>query len=310
MFLFLASIPVVSAQTPQWTQGHASEYDVICGLVADELARSGASSVLVQKAEGTVRFTMGDASVLNLYNVFMICLAKESGSWAGIAKDYVAQSISINKEQRDALALLENFERGRGRLFMKIYPVEYIDQLGGQFVGRSDIPGTCSVVVVDMPSSYMPLDPAYLQKWRKVKDEVIAAAEGNTFESLKAMTTGAFDWGSGQTLLYYYDESNVYVASLALNVPLVSGFEGAYGAFLGIPGRSILLIQPIRDAQYVNALALNMMANIKEQFGVASGTISASLFWLYKGKLYLASETAEGAQGRVKLPDALSALLK
>jgi hypothetical protein len=312
--LFLLSFALaagaLSAQTPKWAEGYPSQYDEMCSLVAGELSRDGAVSVEVQKAEGTVRFTVGEPALMNLYNIFVTCMTNQRDKWPSLVKDFVEKSLATAREQRSALALLETYQTGRALLFIKIYPQEYADQLGGRLIGTADFPGTLSAVVVDMPSSIAPLDPSYLGKWKKGQDEVIASAKTNTFASMKNMSPDSMDLGSGQTLVSYWDEGNIYMASLALDPALIRGHEGALGAFVGIPARSVCVIQPISDKAYVNSLGFNTMMTIKDLFSEQGGSISAKLYWSNKGKIYLAGDSLEGPLGTLSLPAELAALMR
>jgi hypothetical protein len=299
----------VFAQTPKWAGGYASEYDAVCALVSTELSRSGARSVEIQKAGGTVRFVIDEPVLMNLYNVFVTCMRNEKTKWPALVGDFVSKSIATAKEQRDALALLASYEKGKSRLYIKIYPLEYMEELNGRYIGTPDFPGTVSAVVIDMPSSIIPLDPSYLEKWKKGRDEVISEAKANTFASLGHIAPDSTDLGSGQILLSYWDEGSIYVASLALDAALLSRHDGGLGVFVGIPARSVVIIQPIGDKNYVNSLALNTMMTIRDLFQEQSGSISSSLYWFHKGIIHLAGNSMEGALGKLSLPQELSALM-
>jgi hypothetical protein len=314
LFILTAGISAVFAQTPDWAKGRADEYGAIRALVTSALMKNGAGAIDSSGDAGTLSFSLGepgtDSYVMNLYNVFTMCVGADRKNWPAIVEDYVGKVIGIRKEEKSALASLESYQEGKGLLFIKVYPIEYVDRLAGSYVGAEDIPGTLSVVVIDLPSSVTPLKPEFLAKWKKEGREVISAAKQNTFDSLRGQEAGATDLGEGQKLLYYYDESNVYVASLALDVPLVGGHEGVYGAFLGIPARSIVLIQPVDDQRYIYTLALNLAMNISDLYEKSSGPITANLYWCYHGKITLVKNELTGSQGVMEFPDALKALLK
>ncbi len=310
MLLAVMSIPAV-AQTPDWVKDKKAEYNQIVGMVKASLVKNGLSPVLDGEDAGTLRFTMdGSLYVMNLYNIFTMCVGAEKSAWGTLVEDYVVKVKSARKEEQAALSSMETWTGAKDRLFLKVYPTGYIQNMRDGYVGFEEIPGTLSVVVVDLPSSVTPLKPEFIEKWKKEAGEVFLSAKANTLASLKAEKTGTKDLGEGQTMSYYYDEGSVYIATLALDRDRLKAFDGAYGLFLSVPSRSIVLIQPIKDVKYIYSLALNVAYNASDFFAKASGPILPDLFWFHDGKYYPVKISKVGTQNKMEFPDELKAMMK
>jgi hypothetical protein len=310
VLLLVASVCPAFTQTPDWAKDRKADYEQIVELVKSTLVKDGLGPVTAGKEAGMLSFTMdGTSYQMNLYSIFTTCKGADKKNWPALVNDFVGKVRVAQREARDALASLESWSTGKDRLFVKVYPLGY-ESLRGGYVGFEEIPGTLSVVVVDFPSSVDILNPTFLKKWNKEAGEVFLAAKANTLASLKAQKIKTSDLGNGQTLSYYHDESNIYIASLALDRDLLKAYDGSFGAFLSVPSRSVFLIQPLKDAKYIHSLALNVLLNAVDFYKKASGPISPDICWYHQGKYYPVIVDTSGTQNKMEFPEELKTLMK
>ena len=92
----------------------------------------------------------------NLYN---ICSQNDKSQWKNIIKNHFSQVKISRDEEKAILPKLEKFETGKEYLKLRIYPIDYKDQISKSSIFESSTDDYISVVVIDFPSTAKNLTP-------------------------------------------------------------------------------------------------------------------------------------------------------
>jgi hypothetical protein len=162
------------------------------------------SSVAIVKTRYQVAFVKGgtifvligkDTASVNLDNLVLKCLAEQDRSvWNTVIRGHFSNLfVSIDAQnQLDP----KNYESVKKSLSLRIYPKETVDARGGpeQLVARTDMDGTYTLLMLDLPGAFTPVQKKMFDGWNKDQAEVFRAAQENVDTQKMEKTTQSFDF--------------------------------------------------------------------------------------------------------------------
>ncbi len=218
-----------------------------------------------------------------IWNVAQVCAQSPVTDWNEIIKDHFEKIFQMPTEAAEYLLKKDDFNKVKNDLRLQLYPNGYLDQLGSkkeEVVYKTDIPGTLSVVVIDLPSTLQTLTWADANVWGLEKNEIFAIALANTLEQLKRsneVRPGNLDT---ELKINYLEGDDLLTAVQVLNSELIDIYCGTYGALISIPTRHLILSHPINDLRVIKAIQI--LGSVTSQANNAGpGSLSPLLYWYY-----------------------------
>jgi hypothetical protein len=240
------------------------------------------------------KFTLKDGVVLldrppaegfqqhGLANLAQLCYRNEEKDWADIIAEHFRTLRKSHAEQSLLETRLDDFERVRELLAVRLWPVDYLPELSrDRFIRRHDLPGTLTALVFDLPSSVRNVTPEEARRWGKSPEELFEIGLTNVRENC-IPDASEQDLGDGVTVSLLSDES-FFVASHALLLEDRPECLGAFGALVGVPHRHVLLTYAIEDLGVLHAINL-LVPIIMGMEKEGPGSISSCLYWYKDGK--------------------------
>ena len=239
------------------------------------------------------RFTLGDGVVyiddsqpkskrqLGLLNLAQMCARNDSKDWRDIIGDHFRTLEKSYGEQKVLDERLSDFARVAELLAVRLWPEGYLAELDRKkILHRTQLPGTISALVFDLPSSIRNVTPEEMQSWGKSETELFRIGLANVMENC-IPDVSEQDLGNGITLTLFSDES-YFVASHALLLEEHPDCIGPFGTLVGIPHRHVMLAYPIADLRVVQAIQM-MIPIIAGMERDGPGSISPLLYWHKNG---------------------------
>jgi hypothetical protein len=243
---------------------------------------------ITQVKDGTIHLNEGqELKELNLHNLIArISSAKDREEWTALVEGHFNNIFSSIDEQKKIDP--ENFESVRKYLSLRIYPAETIRQRGGTaaLVVTTQLENTYTVLMLDLPGAFAPVDREMLQSWKKDTAEVLRIAQQNVNKHPVEKATKTFDLEGSQIEVSYLSEEN-YAASNALDLMSNSPeLVGEWGSVLAMPNKAFVVIckvskeRPVDFVKFIQAVK----PTIDQSFRDHEQPISGEFFWYYKGK--------------------------
>ena len=198
---------------------------------------------IVSVKEGVVQLEVNqDYSMINLHNLILRCADMEKEAWQPLISAHfegMYESIE-NQKQIDP----SNFESIEAYLSIRIYPENYTDQMGGSenLIVKTQLPGTISMLVLDLPSTFASIQKEMFLLWNKSIAEVFEIAQKNVnkqefFKATKVLNL------NGNDIEINFIENEDYGSSLALDLPTnAPEFIGEWGSVVAIPNKGLVNI--------------------------------------------------------------------
>jgi hypothetical protein len=259
------------------------QYQTFLDLVATHFSRAKCPFTL---GDGVIHVDddrLGGKQQLGLLNLGQLCARNEEKDWPGIIADHFRTLAKSHTEQQVLEARLSDFARVQELLAVRLWPRGYLDELDrSKIIHRTDLPGTITALVFDLPSSIRNVSPQEAQAWGRDDDELFELGLANVKENCIPNITEE-DLGNDITATLFADES-FFVASHALLIEEHPDCLGTFGALLGIPHRHVLLAYPINDLRVIPAInrLIPIIAGMERD---GPGSISRMLYW-YKSGAY------------------------
>jgi hypothetical protein len=226
--------------------------------------------------------TEGNVHQLGLVNLGQLCARNEEKEWGQIVADHFRTLEKSQSEQKVLEGRLTDFDRVRELLAVRLWPASYLDELDAErMIFRTDLPGTISALVYDLPSSIRNVTPDECGTWGKEKDELFSLALDNVRE-ICIPDVSEQDIGDGIRVTLLSDES-FFVASHALTLEEHEGCVGSFGSLVGVPHRHVLLSYPIESLEVMQAIP-RLIAIIAGMEREGPGSISSRIYWYQAGE--------------------------
>lgn len=238
--------------------------------------------------DGTVYLNKGqEMEAFNLHNLILKCVAvKDKSQWPNIIQIHFENIFSSIDEQKKIDP--ENFETIKKYLGLRIYPAEVIKQRGGvgSLVARTDLEGTYTLLMLDLPGTFSPVQKDLFTLWKKDMSEVFKIAQSNTNQQKIEKVTQTFDIDGAKIEISFLGNED-YAASYALDLMNNSPeLVGQWGSAVAIPNKGLVDICKISKDKPVDFVKFiqRTKSMIEESFSQHEQPVSDQYFWYYKGK--------------------------
>ena len=125
----------------------------------------------------------GNVHQLGLVNLGQLCARNEEAEWGQIVADHFRTLEKSQSEQKVLEKRLTDFDRVQELLAVRLWPESYLGELDEKrMIYRTDLPGTISALVYDLPSSIRNVTPDECDTWARTKDELFSLALDNVRE--------------------------------------------------------------------------------------------------------------------------------
>jgi len=238
--------------------------------------------------EGTIKLKAGqDIQELNLHNLIDKCvLLEDKSQWDKIIQEYFDNIFSSIDEQKKIDP--ENYETIKKYLSLRIYPIETVTQRGGiaSLVVKTDLEDTYTLLMLDLPGAFTPVQKQIFQLWKKDTTEVFKIAQQNINKQQIEKITQKFDFDGTNveiTLLGNEDYAASYALDLINNSP---DLVGEWGSVVALPNKGLVNICKISKDKPIDFVKFIQKTKplIEKSYNVHPQQISEQYFWYYKGK--------------------------
>jgi peroxiredoxin len=236
---------------------------------------------------GTIILVKGqDMQSFALDNLIIQCARMTDRSqWKKIADDHFEQlfkAIAVQKKINP-----KDFESIKAYLSLRIYPRQTFATNGvlDQLVTRVDLEDTYTVLMLDLPGAFTPVQKADFYVWQKNIDSVFTVALHNVDKQPVEQTTKTFKFDKADvelTILGNEDYAASYTLDLAHNQP---GLVGHWGSVIAVPNKGVVMIckiskeKPVEFVKFIQATRPVVQKYYKEH----PQRISSQYFWYYNG---------------------------
>lgn len=300
----------VSYNMPENLKGAISQQDYEV-IAKQSLSVVSARYPIDNLANGAI--TIKGKQVFNLDNLLLKCAAeKDHSKWEAIIQDHF-NSLFNSLDAQKKLDLT-SYDNVKSYLAIRIYPNATIAQRGGtsNFISRTDLEGTTSLLMLDLPQAFTPLLKDDFDKWHKTADAVFNAAIDNTDKQKVDKVSKMFTIDGTQVEFNFIENEN-YAASYALDLSKNSPeLVGDWGSVVVMPNKGLVSIckigkgNPVDFVKYIQRI----MPLIEQSYTQHEGPVSNHFFWYYQGKFTPIPVTVDD-KGNVNViaPLALSSLM-
>ena len=229
---------------------------------------------------------------LGTWNLAQGCAQSSKEDWEGIISSHFEKVFHADSESQEYESKKGRFEDIKDQLRLQLYPENYLDgiDIKEEVVYRTDIPGTLSVLVIDLPSNIVTLRRSDANIWNISEDELFQVALSNT---LKSVETEHSVQDGGEVDLHVIAGEDILSAVSVFNLKKVKDCVGTHGAIVSIPTRHFIISYPIEDLSVVKAIqAVAVIASGMNQAG--PGSLSPLIYWYKDGVFKNQTYSIEG----------------
>lgn len=236
--------------------------------------------------EGVIQLEEGqDYSIVNLHNLILKCAESDKKEWSELISSHFNSMHESVEKQKELDP--NNFETLVDYLSIRIYQESFVNQHGGieNLITKKHLDGTVSLLMLDLPSAFTPIQKNMFDLWNKTVDEVFEIAQKNVNKQEFTKMTESIDV-IDKKIEVSFIENEDYGASLALDLKNnTPEFIGEWGSVVAIPNKGIVNICKISKEKPVDfILFIQSFKPVVEQFySQHPQPISTDFYWYYKG---------------------------
>lgn len=310
-FGFTAQAQKISYALPKDYRGTlaAADYKLVVDSAVAQLSRR---YPVASVAAGTIRLRGGEQ--YPLANLIAQCQAQpDRAAWGPLIRQHFTSLFS----SFDAQAKIDHtsYESVRPYLSVRVYPEATLAARGGaqQLVARTDLPGTATVLMLDLPGAFSAVPRAVFAQWHQETAAVFAQALANVAKQPVQKVTKDIDGPNKTKVTFHFLGNEDYAASYALDLAHTAPeFVGEWGCALAMPNKGLVTACAISRAQpldFVNYIQLSQAA-VAKAYQEHAQPISPEFYWYYQGK-FTRIPVATDKDGRVNVvaPLGLSTLM-
>jgi len=238
--------------------------------------------------DGTIFLKKGqEMQALNLHNIIAKCVSvKDKSQWDKVVKGHFENLFSSIDEQKKIDP--ENYETIKKYLSLRIYPAAFVNQKGGtsSFIVRTDLEDTYTLLMLDLPGAFTPVQNDMFALWKKDTSEVFKIAQENVNKQQIEKVTQKFDIDGANVEISFLGNED-YAASYSLDLINNSpDLVGEWGSVIAIPNKGLVDIckiskdKPLDFVKFIQRLK----SRVEKSFQEHEQPISDQFFWYYKGK--------------------------
>ena len=241
-----------------------------------------------------------ELAALNLDNLVLKCKeARDKAEFDAIVRKHFENlftSIDDNKKL-DPM----DYETIKTHLTIRIYTKESVEQRASinSIVTRTDLEGTYSVLMLDLPTAFSVVTRTAFDHWGKDINAVFREALNNIDQQEIEKVTRKFATDRDSIELSFIGNEN-YAASYALDLANNSPeLVGEWGSAVAIPNKGLVDICKIsrdKPVDFIKFIQISR-AEIQRAYSQHPQPISNDFFWYYKGKFtrILVTTAADGS---------------
>jgi len=256
-------------------------------LVNESVKAVSKNYKIISIKSGVIELDKGqDYSIVNLHNLILKCAQIEKDNWSELINSHF-ESMYESMEKQKQLDPTK-FETLVDYFSIRIYPENYVTQNGGtdKLIVKKHLDGTFSLLVLDLPSSFVSVQKQMFDLWNKTIDEIFDIAQKNVNKQEFTKGTESIDI-NGEKIEVNFLENEDYGASLALDLKNnAPEFVGEWGSVLAIPNKEIVAICKITKDKSVNFVLFieQIRPFVEKFFNEHPQQISTDFYWYYEGQ--------------------------
>ena len=237
--------------------------------------------------KGVIKLKEGqDYSILNLHNLILKCSVSDKENWQELI-NFHFQGMYESMEKQKQLDP-NKFETLVDYFSIRIYQESFVTQNGDidNLIIKKDLEGTLSLLMLDLPSAFTPIQKEMFDLWGKTIDEVFKIAQKNVNKQEFVKATESIEV-NGEKIDVNFIENQDYGASLALDLEVnAPEFVGEWGSVIALPNKGIINICKVsKDRPLDFILFIQKFKPVVEQFhDQHPQPISTDFYWYYNGQ--------------------------
>lgn len=287
------------------------EYKLISDMSLSEVSKQYKIDSL---KNGTIILSRGQGMLaFNLDNLILKCADETDHSrWPTIVQDHF--KALLNSIQANNNLLAAEYEKIKSNLGIRIYPDATIEKRGGKanFIYRTDLEGTTSILMLDLPGGFKPILKKDFDLWGKTTDDVFAQALLNVDKQPMQKAVKTFDVEKFN-IEFDFIENEDYAATYALDLSKNSPeMVGTWGSVVVIPNKGLVSVckiskdRPLDFVKYIQKIK----PLTDQSFEQHQNPVSKDFFWYYNGKFtYIPVNTDNKGNINIIAPVQLSTLI-
>jgi len=222
-----------------------------------------------------------DSMSYGLENIAQLYHQASEAERKTIVKDFFNSLRNDEKLGKQIQDNINNFDSVKSYLGVRIYPREYLDQIGdSNLVTRLDFSGSVSVLVLDLPTTVSSIKPEQIAKWNLQTDELFRIGIDNV--TTKYQPEISLEKITDKVSIWLISSENIFTTTHIFHLQNRTQFIGKYGSLVLIPHRHAVIIYPIDNLNVVEAIKILIPLGQK-MYSEGPGSISASIMWYYDG---------------------------
>jgi hypothetical protein len=238
--------------------------------------RGRGQSILIQ--EGRVVGPAFGELQLGLTNLGQVCARSDEHEWpALIARHFDA----VLQSQHEGSSAPVEFEAVRDQLATRLYLEADIADILDVTIVRQDVPGLCSTLCLDLPTSVQTVRRDRVSAWGRSDDELFELARDN----LKSLIDAEPELVQidQATSLWLAGGDSVYNSSILLRLEDYPQFRGRHGMFISAPTRHLVLALPFDAPEAMNSVGhlMGLTAHMERE---GPGSLSTQVWWQRDGR--------------------------
>lgn len=216
------------------------------------------------------------AEQLGLYNLAQICKQAPAKHYKEIVEGHFNGLKQANRFDQSFSQVENDFEAVKQYIGVRIYNVEYIDQLGKEFtIGKFIADDLYAILVYDLPDSVRNIKPEMSGRWNKSTEELFEFGIDNIRSAYPADLSKE---KLGNLEVWFGQGDHFFVPNLIFDLDKYPDFTGTGGALVGIPHRHACIIYPIHHIETVTAINA-LIPLIHGMNSEGPGSLSDGLYW-------------------------------
>ena len=263
---------------------------------------------------GTIQLVEGqEMTAFDLHGFITECVAiTDRSRWKAVIQDGFNKLFTSIQANRNLD--ISDFEALKKYLTLRIYPIQTVLQRGKpeDMVLRTDLEGTYTVVMMDMPGLFSNIKRELSDLWKRDTSEIFKVAQSNVAKQAVEKVTRKFEMGGGEVEVSFIGEETyaaAYALNLAQNTPEM---VGEWGSIVAIPNGGLVDICKISKQAPLDFTKFIQQMNVRVEasFSGHANPVSKDWFWYYKGKFTKVDvQTGAGGQVSIVAPAGLTALM-
>ncbi len=217
----------------------------------------------------------------NLSRIASRCAAEPQDQWPRLLAEHFKQARQELYQQQRYASLARDYAWARKHLAVRLFDQEAFDTRAAdmRLVYRVDLPGTYTVLSLDLPATTMSVDRQTMAGWGVEHDRLFDLAMDN----IAAMPHTTAQWiNLSEHTRVFTLKGMPYSSAMALRLEQFPNAIGRYGAIVAVPVRDYLAVLPIEDA----GVALSMHDMLVLTWGMAQegpNTVTGRVYWYRNG---------------------------